>query len=149
MAPSKNDKLIWIALGIGGLYLLSRNNDDDKEVFVKVEQKHTPDWGGGTTGTKRLADDFGEKRQQFPTPEEFSHEKPFPEFEKPGKQTGENPLDRRYRLINGRLQNLDSKITQMYSLFQGQLSRARGMVGPGMFEEMKQTISVILTPSGN
>jgi hypothetical protein len=145
MAPSKNDKLIWIVLGIGGLYLLSRNNDDDKEVFVKVEQKHTPDWGGGATGTKRLADDFGEKRQQFPSSEDFRHAEPFPEFEKPGKETGENPLDRKFRLIKGRLRNLDSKITQLYSLFQEQLSRARGMVGPGMFEEMKKTISVILT----
>ena len=36
MAPSsKNDRYIWIALGLGGLYLLSRKDDDASEALSK------------------------------------------------------------------------------------------------------------------
>ena len=48
MAPKSNDTLIWIVLGIGGLYLLSQKDEDSKQT-IEVHLP-TPDYGRGKVG---------------------------------------------------------------------------------------------------
>ena len=68
MAP-KNETLIWVALGIGGLYLLSQNNDSkDTTIAITVQTKPAEDGDGGTTeGPEEMDEDaihltFGDKK---------------------------------------------------------------------------------------
>jgi len=146
MAPSKNDKYIWIALGLGGLYLLSRKDDDDKEVVhVKVDVKPPVDWGEGKVGVKRPAEDDSGKQQQLDPPT-YDDWTTMPKLEKKGEGGGyeEGPIDRKYRLLRQKIQNLDSKISQIYQLYDSHHTRATGTISPAMFSEMRKTISVMM-----
>ena len=51
MAP-KSDNYIWIALGIGGLYLLTRTDDKKKEK-VEIVIHHDSTFGSGMVGGGR------------------------------------------------------------------------------------------------
>ena len=69
MAP-KNETLIWVALGIGGLYLLSQNDDSkDTTIAITVETKPAEDGDGGATRTEHMEEDpvhltFGGKKDR-------------------------------------------------------------------------------------
>ena len=150
MAPSKNDKLVWIALGLGGLYLLSRSDDEDKTVthVVDIKPDLKPGFGGGKVGppkekgTKRGAEDAFGKRQDLSVAE-FDP----PPLEKPKKEErggGESPLQMRFQLIRSKLRNLDTKIASIYSLYNSGRARETGTIGPTMFDEMRKTTSVML-----
>ena len=145
MAPSKNDTYIWIALGLGGLYLLSRN-DDDKSVHVKVEVKPpTTDFGAGAVGgTKReMPDDHGKRQQkEEPIHDNFDSE-PLKKVNKPGAGDG-GSLDVRFKAFGERITRLDVKVGKVYRMFNRQQSRAKGTLTPGMIEGMKKLMQEMI-----
>ena len=154
MAP-KNETLIWVALGIGGLYLLSQNNDSkDTTIAITVETKPAEDGDGGATRTESPEDmdeddihlTFGgkkgpEKKGDPPT------KKVVDEFNPSGKREGPtHPFHniirfREYQSILGDAGQLDREVANVFRLYHSRRGKDLGELGQGMEKQMHESLT--------
>ena len=73
----KNEIYIWIALGIGGLYLLTRTDEKKGDKLeITVTAAPTTDFGGGRVGGEPMTvDDPEPSAPEHPVADEFDNPK--------------------------------------------------------------------------
>ena len=133
MAPNSNDTLIWIVLGVGGLYLLSQNDDDSKKTIAITVNTPAQDFGGGQVG--------GEK-EDTPEPMEEGESEPS-EFKDDGKllkkqvQTQQQPhFHAQFIGVVQEMQKLDREVSEVFRKYSSRRGQNLGELGVGMREEM-------------
>ena len=161
MAPKKTtDSLIWVVLGIGGLYLLSQNDESkDTTIAVTTDDSPGPD---SDMDEDPIHLTFGEgaltKGPELTYPKK-PKKKDGPEFE-PAKESGgtregtrhpfhNQTLYRQYQKIHGDAAQLDREVANVFRLYHSRRGKDLGELGQGMEQQVHETLSKMITLSAN
>ena len=136
MAPkSNNDTLIWVVLGIGGLYLLSQNDDDSKKTVSITVNTPGQDFGGGRVGGEE--DTTMEEGEPEPSPPSFEDEG---KLKKSGELKQQHEETQRLRgmwvKVVEEVRQLDREVSEVFRRYNSRRGQNLGELGVGMREEM-------------
>ena len=129
MAPKNNDTLIWVVLGIGGLYLLSQNDDDSKKTISVTVNTPAQDFGGGRVGGEEHVTSMEEVEE----PSEFKDEAKVVKKEAPPQQ---NQFHVQFIAVVDEMKRLDREVSEVFRKYSSRRGQNLGELGVGLREEM-------------
>ena len=137
MAPKTNDTLIWIVLGVGGLYLLSQNDDDSKKTIAITVHTPAQDFGGGRVGGKKEETpslmEEGEEAEPEPSAPPFEDDA---KLKKGGRTPQQQHLHGMWVEVVHEIQKLDREVREVFLRYNTRRGQNLGELGVGMRKEM-------------